>query len=86
MKQLAIERSIGVYPNDEDERLYDVILNIDTETLKSIVKPNDDDPLLYDGYILEEPQLQKLNKYTSELISLDFSKYYYVLQCLGIYE
>ena len=85
-KLLRVERSIHVY--DSGNKLIREI-SVDVipfEQIKGIVPPNQDDPLMYDGYELNESQLSNFQTFLSERIMVDFSSYFYVLICLGIYE
>ena len=85
-KLISVERSIHVYDND-NELIKEI--NVDAipfEEIKGIVTPNEEDPLMYDGYELNESQLSKFQNFLSEKIVVDFSFYFYVLICLGVYE
>jgi hypothetical protein len=82
-----VERAINIYRNEEDPELIEEInIDIPLEKLKSVVTPKDNDPLLYMGYILDAKQLAELNKELGGIINPDFSLYYYVLECNGIYN
>lgn len=60
--------------------------DIPLDKLKSIITPKKGDSLLYLGYILEKSQLEELNKKLSNILAFDFSRYFYVLECHGIYK
>ncbi|MBS1586558.1 MAG: hypothetical protein JSS82_13545 [Bacteroidetes bacterium] len=86
MKLISSERSIGIYNVTSEERLRDIVLNVTVSQLMEILTPSQDDQEFIDGYILGEEQLTQLSEYAVEEIIPDFSKYFYVLQCLGNYD
>lgn len=88
MKQpVRIEREIVSYDNEREEPVeYCNIDLIPFEEIISIVVPKADDPGLSEGYPLTNEQVIAFNKALSGNINIDFKKYYYVLECTGIYE
>lgn len=85
-KLISVERSIGVYDLATGERLYDIVLDIELDHLKRIVAPESDDPLMYEGYELDSKQLNLLIANLEQAIVPNHEKFFYVLQCLGIYD
>ena len=85
-KIIQIERTIGIYRNDDDGVEEEIVIDISLEDLKSIVVAKDDDPELYEGYILNDQQLEQINTHLENKIIPDFNLYYYVLEATGIYD
>ena len=82
-----VERTINIYSNESKDLVKEISIdNIPIDKLKNIVIPKDGDPLLYLGYVLNEAQLKKLNNELGNIIEPNFSLYYYVLECHGIYN
>ena len=85
MKLLYVERSIVEYKTMY-EKIQEIIIDISVEEIKQIVTADDDDPLYYDGYILTKEQIEQIIQLKSINLSYNLDKYYYVLECGGIYE
>lgn len=83
---LKTERYFNIYRNSDEDKEREILLNIPFETLLAIVSPKDDDPLLYEGYLLNEEQVAKMKSLMDESFLIDFEKYFYVLECVGIYD
>lgn len=86
-KLLRVERTICIYRKTEDS--FSKEINVDSipfDILKTIVIPKDDDPLLYDGYVLTLNQIEEINKFLKEKIIPNFSDFFYVMECSGIYD
>jgi hypothetical protein len=72
---------------DEDLAIEERLLNIDLDTLRKYVTPHEDDPLLYDEYELNLEQIELLNPYMDNPITMPvFTDNYYILCCEGVYE
>lgn len=84
-KLIRIERTLNIYTK-ANELIQEISIDIPFDTIIDIVSPKDDDPLLYDGYILDEEQLSQFNKVLKQKIEIDSNRYFYVLECTGIYE
>lgn len=85
-KLIRIERTIAKYSINNEKIISEEIIAIPIETLISIVTPRDDDPELFGGYPLDENQLSEINDHLKNKLAFNFSVYYYVLECTGIYD
>lgn len=86
-KLVRVERSVNVYYKSSKEPSGEINIDIiPFDKLINFVTPKEDDPLLYDGYQLDEKQLNEINKFIDNKIVVDFKKYYYYLECSGIYD
>jgi hypothetical protein len=81
-----VERAINIYNSKTEDLVKEIPINIPIERLKGVVAPKEGDPLLYRGYILDANQLEQLNYDLGNVIKPDFNRYYYVLECHGIYN
>ena len=82
-----IERTINIYSKNGDDLLEEInIDNISIDKLKSIVTPREGDPLLYLGYELNGKQLESFNRELGNILNIDFTLHYYILECHGIYN
>ena len=81
-----VERTINIYGKETKDLVEEINVDIPLEKLKNIVTPKNGDPLLYRGYVLDVKQLEDLNIDLGNIIQPDFSLYYYVLECHGIYN
>ncbi len=81
-----VERAISVYRNNDEKLIEEIDIDIPVEKLRTMVIPRDGDELLYMGYVLDEDQLKLFNAELGNIIKPDFSLYYYVLECHGIYN
>lgn len=85
-KIVKIERSINVYRNSDNEMAEEIIIDIPLERLKEIVPPKEDDPDLYEAYILNNEQLDRINRLLENKIVPDYTRFFYVLEAAGIYD
>lgn len=86
-KLLRVERTINIYNKADNTFLKEINVDIiPFNILKTIVMPKNDDPLHYDGYALSLNQIEEINKFLKEKIIPNFSDFFYVLECSGIYD
>ena len=82
-----VERSINIYGNVDKKLIEEISIDIPIEVLRDIIKSSDRrDSMLYLGYVLDRQRLEEINNKLGEVIQPDFNKYYYVLECTGIYN
>ena len=84
-KLLKTDRTINKYDN-QNLLVEEIMLDITLEELLQIVTPNNDDPDIYDGYVLNNEQIYKLNKFTKIQIIPNCELFFYVLEATGIYD
>lgn len=83
----SIVRSIGVYNIKKNKKVRKVILNVEVNQLKKIVKPERGDKNTYYAYYeLDESQLRLLSEFAEKKITPNFKVNDYVLQCEGVYN
>jgi hypothetical protein len=85
-KLLGVERSLGIYRNSDNGHELEIPLNLSFDQISSIVPPSEEDSFLYDGQELTTDQVNKFLPLIEHEIPLDFNKWFYVLECYGIYD
>jgi hypothetical protein len=86
-KLIRVERFLQVYTLKRNKlnSKYSVD-HIEFETIRNIVNPPEDDVEIYDGYVLNEEQIYNFNEFLPKKIEPKMDKYFYVLECAGIYK
>ena len=86
MKLVDIKRKLEVYKIKDNNFVKEYPVNMSVNILKKNVKIKENDELLYLPYKLTNEQVTEIVKHLEQNIKLDFNKYFYVLECEGIYE